>query len=204
MKTLMGILCIGCMCTFAACNSSSTNTDSVDSAKDANDSMMMDSNSMNSADTSNTTAMSAAPVSQEDADWAVEAANGGMAEVEMGKLAQQKATNERLKNFGSMMVSDHSKAGDQLKQIATRKNITLPASLSDKEQKHLDELNKKSGKDFDKEYIDMMVDDHKKDVDKFKKGSNDLKDPDLKNFAAQTLPIIQMHLDSIRAIGGKK
>jgi putative membrane protein len=204
MKTLMGILCIGCMCTFAACNSSSTNTDSVDSANNANDSMMMDSNSMNSSDTSNTTAMTTTPVSEEDANWAVEAANGGMAEVEMGKLAQQKATDERLKNFGAMMVADHSKAGDQLKQLATAKNITLPASLSDKEQKHLDELNKKSGKDFDKEYIDMMIDDHKKDVDKFKKGSNDLKDPDLKNFAAQTLPVIQMHLDSIRAIGGKK
>ena len=68
----------------------------------------------------------------------------------------------------------------------------------------MEDLNKKSGKDFDKAYINLMIDDHKKDVDKFKKGSTDLKDPDLKNFAAETLPVVQMHLDSIQAIGGKK
>ena len=203
MKKLMSFLCIGCLCAFVACNSSSTSQDSVDSAKDVNDSMMTDSNSMMNSDTGMNT-MSSTPVSQEDADWAVEAANGGMTEVELGKLAQQKATSERVKNFGAMMVSDHGKAGDQLKAIAARKNITLPANLSDKSQKDLDNLNKKSGRDFDKAYIDMMIDDHKKDVDKFDKASKNLKDPDLKNFATQTLPVIQMHLDSIKAIGGKK
>ena len=164
---------------------------------------MPDSNSMMSGDTG-TTAMSSTPVSEEDAKWAVEAANGGMTEVELGKLAQQKATTDRLKNFGAMMVSDHGKAGDKLKQIAAEKNIILPANLSDKSQKNIDDLNKKSGKDFDKAYINMMIDDHKKDVDKFKKGSTDVKDSDLKNFASETLPVIQMHLDSIQAIGGKK
>jgi putative membrane protein len=202
MKKLIGILCIGCLVVFAACNGSSSSTDSVDSAENVNDSMLPDSNSMMNNDTSNT--ISSAPASEEDAKWAVEAANGGMTEVELGKLAQQKATSERVKSFGTMMVSDHGKAGDKLKQIAAAKSIALPDKLSDKSQKDLDDLNKKTGNDFDKAYIKMMIDDHKKDVDKFKKGSENLKDPDLKNFAAETLPVIQMHLDSINAIGGKK
>lgn len=202
MKKLMNLLCIGSLCLFVACGTGTSNTDSVDSAEDINDSVLPDSNSMMSGDTIG--AISSGPVSEEDAKWAVEAANGGMTEVELGKVAQEKATTERLKNFGAMMVADHGKAGDKLKQIAAAKNITLPASLSDKSQKDMEDLNKKSGKDFDKAYVNMMIDDHKKDVDEFKKGSADLKDSDLKNFAAETLTVIQMHLDSIQAIGGKK
>jgi putative membrane protein len=171
-----------------------------------NDSMMPDSNSMNTTtDTSATsTTMSSAPVSKEDADWAVDVANAGMTEVELSKVAQDKATTDRLKNFANMMVTDHTKANDQLKQLAATKNITLPATLSDASQKKLDALNKKTGKDFDKAYINDMLDGHKNAVDKLSKGSNDLKDADLKNFATQTLPTVQMHQDSIKAIAGKK
>ncbi len=203
MKKLLSVLCISCLCAFVACNSSSSNKDSVDSAKNTNDSMMPDSNSMMNGDTSAMT--SAAPVSKEDADWAVEIANAGMTEVELSKLAVDKATNQRLKDFATMMVTDHTKAGDKLKQIAATKNITLPANLSDASQKKLDALNKKkTGKDFDKEYMDDMLDGHKKAVDKLQKGSTDLKDADLKNFATETLPTVQMHQDSIKAIAGKK
>ncbi len=203
MKKLMSLICIGCICVFAACNSSSSNSDSVDSAKDVNDSMMSDSNSMMNNDSS-TTSMSTAPVSQEDADWAVDVANAGMTEVELSKVAQQKATSQRVKDFANMMVTDHTKANDQLKQIAAAKNIALPANLSDDSQKKLDKLNnKKAGKDFDDAYVNDMVEGHKKAVDKFEKGSNKLQDADLKNFATQTLPVIQMHKDSIMAINGK-
>src|SRR5690349_10245074 len=121
MKKLMSVFCMGCIIMFAACNSSTSTKDSVDSANNVNDSVMPDSNSMMKNDTSAMT--SSAPVSEEDAKWAVEAANGGMTEVELGKLAQQKATSDRVKNFAAMMVSDHGKAGDQLKQIASAKNI---------------------------------------------------------------------------------
>ena len=202
MKKLMSLLCLGSLCVFMACGTSSSNTDSVDSAQNINDSMLSDSNSMENNDTAN--AVSSTPVSEEDAKWAVEAANGGMTEVEMGKLAQEKATSDRLKGFGAMMVADHGKAGDKLKQIAAAKNIVLPANLSDAAQKDLESLSKKSGKDFDKAYINLMLDDHKDDIDKFKKGSDDLKDADLKSFATETLPVLQMHLDSIKAISGKK
>jgi putative membrane protein len=203
MKKLVGVLYIGCLCTFMACNGGSSNSNSVDSAKNINDSMMPDSSSMKKSDTAATT-MSSAPVSKEDADWAVDVANAGMTEIELSKVAQTKANSDRLKNFANMMVTDHTTASDKLKQIAASKNITLPANLSDASQKKLDELNKKTGKDFDKAYINDMLDGHKKAVDAFQKGSTKLQDAYLKNFAAQTLPTIQMHQDSIKAIAGKK
>jgi len=204
MKKLFSILFIGCLCAFVACNSSSSSSNSTDSAKDMNDSMLPDSNSMNNGDSSATT-MSSAPVSQEDADWAVDIANAGMTEVELSKVAQTKATNPRLKSFADMMVTDHTKANDQLKQMAAAKNIVLPANLNDASQKKLDNLNKKdAGKDFDKAYMDDMLDGHKNAVDKLTKGTKNLQDADLKNFATQTLPVVQMHQDSIKAIAGKK
>lgn len=196
MKKLMGILCIGCVVAFTACNSGSTNKDSVDSATNANDSLLPDSN--------NTAAMSTTPVSEQDAKWAVEVANGGMTEVELSKVAQTKAVNPRLKSFADMMVKDHTAANDKLKAMAAAKSITLPANLSDDSQKKLDALNKKTGKDFDKAYTDDMLDGHEKTIDKFEKGSTDLQDTDLKNFATQTLPTLRMHQDSIKAIAGKK
>jgi len=195
MKKLIGILCIGCAGIFAACNSSSSHTDSVDSAKDVNDSMLPDSNS---------STMSSAPASEQDAKWAVEVGNANMTEVELSKLAQTKATSQRLKDFANMMVTDHTAASDKLKALAAAKSITLPDKLSNDSQKKLDDLNKKSGKDFDKAYTNDMLDGHKNAVDKFEKGSKDLQDADLKNFASQTLATIQMHQDSIKAIAGKK
>ena len=201
MKKLLSILFIGCICAFAACNSGN-NSNSVDSAQNINDSTLPDSNSMNNGDTSAMT--SSAPVSQEDADWAAKVANANMTEIELSKVAQTKAVNDRLKNFANMMVNDHTTAGDKLKQLAASKNITLPANLDGDSQKMLDNLNKKSGKDFDKAYTNDMLDGHKDAVDAFQKGSNNLQDADLKNFAAQTLPTIQMHQDSIKAIAGKK
>lgn len=206
MKKLMNFLLIGCICAFAACNSSSSSENSTDSAKNMNDSAMPDSNSMMKNDTAAaSSSMSSAPVSQEDADWAVDIANAGMTEVELSKVAQTKATDPRLKSFADMMVTDHTKANDQLKQLAATKNITLPANLSDASQKKLDNLNKKNaGKDFDKAYMDDMLDGHKDAAKKLTKGTTDLKDADLKNFATQTLPVVQMHLDSIKAISGKK
>ena len=119
MKKLLSVLFIGCICAFAACNSGN-NSNSVDSAQNINDSMLPDSNSMNN----DTTSMSTAPVSQEDADWAAKVANANMTEIELSKVAQDKATSQRLKDFAGMMVTDHTKAGDQLKQLAATKNIT--------------------------------------------------------------------------------
>ena len=180
-----------------SCGNNSGGGDSVDSAKDAND--MKDTTS-----TMSTTDTTTKPVDKDVADFAVEAANAGMTEVELGKLAQEKAMNQRVKDFGAMMVQDHTSAGDELKKLATAKNITLPAVAGDDAKKHMDDLSKKSGKDFDKAYMNMMLDGHKDVLKKFQKAASDLKDADIKNFASSTIPTIQKHIDSAMAITGKK
>lgn len=154
-----------------------------------------------STDTSAKT--SSVPVDADSKDFVMKAASGGMMEVELGKVAQQKAQDPRVKNFGQMMVDDHSKANDELKGIASSKNIMIPDKMMDDHQKHVDEMSKKSGKDFDKAYMDMMLNDHKEDIGDFKKASENSKDADIKGFAGKTLPVLQKHLDSAQAIHGK-
>ncbi|KAA2238665.1 DUF4142 domain-containing protein [Chitinophaga agrisoli] len=153
-----------------------------------------------SVDSAQTVNETTAPVDNESSDFAVKAADAGMTEVKLGELAQQNASSQRVKDFGSMMVRDHSKANDELKGIASNKSITLPDSVSAEHMRHMDDLSKKKGKDFDKDYIDMMVDGHQDVADMFDKASNNLKDPDLKGFATNTLPVIRAHLDSAKAI----
>lgn len=141
-----------------------------------------------------------APVDKESSDFAVKAADGGMLEVRLGKLAQDKAVNPRVKEFGAMMVRDHSKADDELKAIAAGKNITLPDSVGKDFQEHIRNMEKLSGKDFDKHYMDMMVSDHKDDIKMFEKASRDLTDPELKTFASNILPTLKAHQDSAKAV----
>jgi putative membrane protein len=157
--------------------------------------------STNVAKTQDTTAMKTPiAVDQNDAKFAVTAAGDGMAEVTVGKLAVTKATSTRIKNFAQMMVTDHTNAGNELAQIAQKEGITLPAAPDTAAQKKGSDLMKKSGKDFDKAYVDAMVDGHEKAVKLFTDGSKNLKDSTLKAFAVKTLPTLKMHLDSIKAI----
>ena len=140
-------------------------------------------------------------VVEDDAKFVVDAANGGKTEVELSKLAQQKATNAKAKEFADMMVMDHTKANEELMALAKTKNVTLPDSLNADSKKAWEDLNKKAaGKDFDKAYVSQMVDDHKKTVDMFEKASTSLKDADLKAFVDKTLPVLKGHLDKIKAI----
>jgi putative membrane protein len=140
------------------------------------------------------------PVDEKSSEFAVDAANAGMKEVAMGKLAQEKGQSERVKAFGTMMVNDHTKTADELKALAAKKSITLPAELSTDDKKHMDDMAKKTGKDFDKHYIDMMVDGHKDVVSKFEKASDNVTDEELKTWARNTLPTLKAHLDSAQAI----
>lgn len=130
------------------------------------------------------------------ADWkfAVDIADAGMLEVELGKLAQAKGLSAGVKSFGQTMVTDHGKANDELKALAAMKNISLPETLSDKSKKHYDDLAEKSGKDFDKAYTDAMVDGHEDVIDLLKKESEKGNDPDLKSWATEKLPTIEHHL----------
>jgi putative membrane protein len=139
-------------------------------------------------------------VDKDDAKFVTTAANDGMAEVAAGKMASTKATSARIKKFADMMVTDHTKAGDELAALANTKNITLPAAPDADAQKKADDLSKKTGKDFDKAYVNAMVDGHEKAVKLFTDASQNCKDADLKAFATKTLPTLKMHLDSIKAI----
>jgi len=136
----------------------------------------------------------AATVSSSDRKFMDKAAQGGMAEVKLGELATQKAQSDQVKQFGQRMVDDHSKADQQLKQLASTKDVTLPTTLDKSTQKEYDKLSKLSGADFDREYMKHMVSDHKKDISEFKSESNKAKDADLKQFASSTLPTLQEHL----------
>jgi len=133
-------------------------------------------------------------------EFAVNAADAGMMEVQAGSLALTKASSPKVKEFAQTMIDDHTKANEELKALAQGKNISLPPSLSDKCQKKYNDLMEKSGKDFDKAYADVMVKDHKDVVDMFKKASDDAKDPDLKSWATEKLPALQHHLEMAQAL----
>ena len=151
--------------------------------------------SSNASMNSNTT-----PIVGEDSAFVMEAAMGGMMDVQGGTVAQQKAMNQRVKDFGSMMVTDHSQANNELKSLVSSRGIMLPDSLGNKMQKDLAELSKLDGKKFDSKYVSEMVEDHKKDVQLFQQKAQTINDPDLKNWVNKTLPVLQKHLDSIQAI----
>lgn len=132
-----------------------------------------------------------------------EAAPGGMAEVELGKLAAAKAENAEVKAFAQKMVDDHSRAGDELKQLAAQKKVILPPDVMPKHKEIMDKLSKLNGADFDKEYVKAMVADHEKDVAAFENVSKTAVDADVKAFATKTLPTLKMHLEMIKAMSEK-
>jgi putative membrane protein len=121
-----------------------------------------------------------------DKEFMMEAAKGGMMEVEMGKMAEQKAKSPDVKKFGKRMVTDHTKANNELMALAKTKGVTLDTSKS---MEKVDDAN------FDQDYIDKMVKDHEKDVAAFEKEAKDGKDPDVKAWAKKTLPTLKKHLE---------
>ena len=123
-----------------------------------------------------------------------DASAGSMLEVELGKIAQRKALDQQVKDFGKLMEKDHSDAGDKLKTAVQGLGLTIPASLDKEHQDKVTDLNKKTGKDFDKDYIDKMVQDHKDDVDDFEEAQKNLPSGDLKTWVDNTLPVLRQHL----------
>ena len=140
------------------------------------------------------------PSATADTAFAKEAAMGGMMEVELGKMAAERAANTMVKSFGKRMVADHGKANEQLKSIAHAKNIDLPTHLNAKHQEMKDKLGKLSGNEFDKAYVDAMLMDHKEDLEMMQKEAKEGKDADLRAFAAKTASVIQKHLTMIQQI----
>jgi putative membrane protein len=135
-----------------------------------------------------------------DSSFLKSAAQGGMSEVELGQLAQQKALNPAIKEFGAMMVKDHTAANEKLKALAASEQVSLPEGPSLMQKASKSRLNMLSGDSFDKAYVKDMIDDHKDDIEEFQKEVSEGKDPQAKAFASATLPTLQMHLQRIQAI----
>lgn len=194
MKTrLFSFLVAGAAISFTACQGSG---DGADVTTDSSTIQTSPDNTRtdNSADSTIGTTLD-----DKSRDFVLEAASGGMMEVELGQLAQQKAIHQRVKDFGAMMVRDHGKANEDLKTTVSG-IITVPATITDKHQRHINNLREKTGIDFDKDYIKMMVDDHEADIKKFEEIAKDANDPALKSFATNTLPVLRVHLDSAKSI----
>ncbi|HEY6444586.1 MAG TPA: DUF4142 domain-containing protein [Candidatus Acidoferrales bacterium] len=140
-----------------------------------------------------------------DAHFAKEAAAGGMAEVKLGQLAQEKGSSETVKSFGQKMVQDHSEANEKLKGVAGEQKIKLPTTLTKTDQAAYDRLSNLSGDAFDKAYARDMVSDHVKDIAAFKKEATGGKNEAVKSFASETLPTLETHLkmahEMARAVG---
>jgi putative membrane protein len=189
---------------FNACTSNSANGDkTADSTVDSNKVKNMENDSSVTKMSDRTDTLKAGPTDTAAASFAVTAVKGGMMEIELGKLAQEKAVNPRIKNFGHMMEADHSDANNKLKDLAISRHISLPMDTGKEMQDKINELKMKPGKAFDKVYMDMMLDDHKKVIKAFEKAGKELNDTEIKGFVINTLPALQKHLDSARAITGK-
>lgn len=137
---------------------------------------------------------------EDDAEFAVDAAGGGLMEVDLGNYAATNASSQRVKEFGKSMAADHSKANEELMAAAAAKNITLPAAPPDDKQKKMNDLKQKTGTDFDRAYIDMMVSDHKEDLELFRKQADNGKDAELKAWAAGKVPVLEHHLQMAEEI----
>lgn len=198
MKSIILLSMSAALFVMGSCNNSNS-TDSVKEAKSENNAMIDSQNAPQ--------AMPPAPMTDSltktDASFAVNAADAGMLEVELGKVAQANGMSQDVKDFGSMMVKDHTEVGDKLKKLAASKNLALPETLSDKSQDKKNKMQDKKGKDFDKAYAKAMVDGHKDVIKSFEDEAKNGTDTDLKTFAADQLPTLHHHLDEAQKMLNK-
>ena len=142
-------------------------------------------------------------LSPSDRTFVTQAAHSGLAEVELGRLAADQASNADVKQFGQRMVDDHGKAIDELKGLASQKKVPLPTDLDARHKAEHARLSKLSGASFDRAYMTAMVGDHANAVASFQRASKTAKDPDLKAWAGKTLPTLQDHQKMAREISAK-
>ena len=169
----------------ASCGSS---TDSVKQAQETNEAKL------DSTTTTTASADSVKDAKKDDSEFLTQAASGDMLEVQMGKEVLKRATTAGARQAAQQMVSDHTKAGAELKALAAKKNITLPTVLGDDQQKIYNDVVTKKGAELDKEYVKQMVKDHKDDIKEYTDASTGGTDPEVKAFAKKTVPVLQMHL----------
>lgn len=186
-------LAIACAVALTACKKNETttsemSTDSLEMNMPADTAMIQDSMAVSGDTTQSGT------LNDQDRTFAMEAAKSGMMEVMHGQLAATNGNNAKVKSFGEMMVRDHTKANDELKSLATAAGLTLPTTPDASQQRMHDDMKAKTGADFDRAFAEMMVSDHQKAVDLFKKHASQGSDAALKQFAEKTLPTLEQHL----------
>lgn len=175
---------------FGACNNAGK--DSVEKADSVNEAKL-DSSTVNTPPPTIAT-------DEESSSFLVRAANGGMKEMQLGEIARQKAVNQKVKDFGAMMVKDHSAEIGLVKAMAARRNVTLPTTVGDQEKEEINNLNKKSGSEFDRAYMKNMIRNHTKKINLFEDASDKVKDTEVKTFIDNALPHLRNYLDSAKAI----
>ena len=197
MKTkFFSLLIIGGAISFAACQGTGDGTPGdgdTTAIESSPDNTRVDENTVDS------TAGTASTLDENTREFVTECTSGGMMEVQLGQLAQQKAVNQKVKDFGAMMVRDHTKANDDLKNAVSGK-MNVPTTLSDRHQRTINDLNEETGIKFDKDYIKTMIDAHETTINKLEKISKESKDPAVVSFANNTLPTVKEHLASAKAI----
>jgi len=220
-----GLLVFACAAALSAgCNGHSNRSDNNAANGTTNGAPVADATG--TAGAAATSGTAANGVSNSDKDFVNDQLAGGMAEIELAKIAKMHAASQDVKNFAQMMIDDHTKAGDELKQVATSNAISPEPKVDSKHQDLMDKLSKLQGADFDKEYMSAMVDDHEKDVsdvrsrvdedrslsDRLKgnnpesaasvkpKTSDDHATMSINQWAATTLPTLEHHLDRAKEI----
>lgn len=186
MNKLFSICCISILSIgLFSCGS---NHDSVETANKVNESRI-DDHHMN--------------IHEDDAAFLVKATESNMLEIELGHLALRIASHQDVKNYAQMMVDDHTKANEKVKELALAKNVTLPSALGSEDQKHYDEMSKMTGKEFEKHYINMMVDGHEEVLKAYRTEADKTSDAELRAFASEMLPTIMKHQEDAKRIKEK-
>jgi putative membrane protein len=141
-------------------------------------------------------------VIENDADFLADAAELNIMQIEIGKLAQKKGISPEIRNYGKMLVDDHTKSMEELKQLANKNTITLPSESTDMDDAVFVELNEKSGADFDKTFAEIMADDHEKAMDKMTEISQKASDNDIKIWASRQVIALTTHFEAAKKIKG--
>jgi putative membrane protein len=158
-------------------NGNKTSEDSKDAAEKRNDTLLNDRKE------------------KKDAQFLVDAAEISIEEIQLGQLAQTKSTDPEVKKVGQMMIADHTKSLNELKELASKKGITIPTTLTEDGQDEYNKLSDKKESDFNEDYCDKMVKGHKRAIDKFENASKNAEDTEIKSWATATLPTLRIHLD---------
>ena len=137
-------------------------------------------------------------ITREDKEFLKNASEMGITEVELGKLAMERGSNEEVKAFGKKMMSDHKMANERLEKLAKKKKVELKMESTSAQKQMLSAFEKKSGAEFDKEFWEHVAKDHESAIKTFQDAAKDAKDADVKAFAEETLPALKKHHSSVK------